>query len=204
MHSLILISILIAPKAELKEISGTVIKITDGDTITVLDSNKKQYKIRMNGIDAPERRQAYGTKSKDALGKFIFKKEVLIKWDHRDKYKRIIGDVYLKNEYINLKMVEDGWAWHFKRYSKSQKMAKAEKEARKKKKGLWADSKEQIPPWDFRKKKDNDSEPAKEVFVTKSGTKYHRESCEHLSNSKIKISLKKAKEEYEPCKTCMP
>jgi micrococcal nuclease len=133
------------------EIRGKVVKIADGDTITVLDADKVQHKIRLEGIDAPESKQAFGTKSKQKMSDFVGEKEVVVTWSKKDRYGRILGDVHLGNRHINLEMVQDGLAWHYKEYSKSRELAEAEDLARTGKKGLWAD-KVPIPPWEFRKK----------------------------------------------------
>ncbi len=127
-----------------------VVKVTDGDTITVLDADKVQHKIRLEGIDAPESKQAFGTRSKEHLGDKVAGKEVTVQWEERDRYKRILGDVFIEDRHINREMVKDGFAWHFKRYSKSKELADAETEAREAKRGLWAD-KSPIPPWEFRR-----------------------------------------------------
>jgi len=132
------------------EIRGKVVNIADGDTITVLDVAKVQYKIRLQGIDAPENKQAFGTKSKETLSEKIGEREVVVQWKEKDRYGRILGEVMLGNRHINLEMVQDGMAWHYKLYSKSKELADAEEIARKSKKGLWADT-EPVPPWEFRK-----------------------------------------------------
>lgn len=188
-----------------KPFTGKVVSIADGDTITVL-LDKTQHRIRLAGIDAPESTQAFGTKSKKALADKVFGQEVKIEWKERDKYKRIVGEVYLGDRRICLEMVQEGMAWHYKQYSKDAALAKAETEAKEAKKGLWADA-NPIPPWDFRKGKVAENpNPAKvnEVFVTTSGKKYHRNGCKFLSKSKIPISLEDAKKKYEPCSICNP
>ncbi|MCG3698744.1 thermonuclease family protein [Aliarcobacter butzleri] len=126
-------------------------KVSDGDTITVLTSDKTQYKIRLNDIDAPEKKQAFGNKSKDNLAKYIAGKTVTVQYQKKDKYKRILGTIYYNNIDINLKQVKDGFAWVYKKYSKNQDYYNAEKLARDNKKGLWID-KNPIAPWEFRKK----------------------------------------------------
>ena len=133
------------------EIKGKIVSIADGDTVTVLDAEKVQHKIRLSGIDAPEKGQAFGTKSKERLSEKIGEKEVVVKWKDKDRYGRVLGEIYLGDRHINLEMVQDGLAWHYKQYSKSKELAAAEDDARKTKKGLWAD-KEPVPPWEFRKK----------------------------------------------------
>lgn len=95
-----------------EEIRGKVVSITDGDTITVLDAEKVQHKIRLEGIDAPEKGQAFGTKSKEKLSELVGEKEVAVRWEKKDRYGRILGDVHLDDRLINLEMVQDGLAWH--------------------------------------------------------------------------------------------
>src|ERR1700677_2605684 len=112
-----------------KPFTGKVVSIADGDTITVL-LDKTQHRIRLAGIDAPESGQAYGTKSKKILGDKVFGQEVKIEWKERDKYKRIVGEVYLGDRRICLEMVAEGYAWHYLHYSKDPALAKAEKEAK--------------------------------------------------------------------------
>ncbi len=136
------------------EIHGNVVGITDGDTITVLDSAKVQHKIRLQGIDAPEKKQAFGTKSKEWMSEHVGGEDVVVLWKEKDRYGRILGDVMLDNRHINLEMVQNGMAWHYTQYSKSKALADAEDKARKAKTGLWVD-KEPIPPWEFRKNAKN-------------------------------------------------
>ncbi|RBQ30646.1 nuclease [Arcobacter sp. FW59] len=133
------------------ELIGKVVKVSDGDTITILTSDKTQYKIRLNDIDAPEKKQAFGNKSKDNLAKYIAGKTVTVQYKTKDKYKRILGTIYYNNIDINLQQVKDGYAWVYKKYSKNQDYYNAEKLARENKKGLWND-KSPIAPWEFRKK----------------------------------------------------
>lgn len=133
------------------ELIGKVVKVSDGDTITILTSDKTQYKIRLNDIDAPEKKQAFGNKSKDNLAKYIAGKTVKVEYKTKDKYKRILGTIYYNNIDINLQQVKDGYAWVYKKYSKNQDYYNAEKVARENKKGLWID-KSPLEPWEFRKK----------------------------------------------------
>ncbi|MCT7551957.1 thermonuclease family protein [Aliarcobacter butzleri] len=133
------------------ELIGKVVKVSDGDTITILTSDKTQYKIRLNDIDAPEKKQAFGNKSKDNLAKYIAGKTVKVEYKSTDKYKRILGTIYYNNTDINLQQVKDGFAWVYKKYSKNQDYYNSEKLARENKKGLWID-KIPLEPWEFRKK----------------------------------------------------
>ena len=133
-------------------IQGKVVRVSDGDTITILDSANVQSKIRLNRIDAPEKSQAYGNASKNHLSNLVAGKAVKVEWDKKDKYGRVLGDVSIDGVNVNLKMVQDGLAWHFKRFDNTPTYAQAEEEARAKKIGLWKDP-NPIPPWEFRKGK---------------------------------------------------
>jgi len=126
-------------------INGKVVGVADGDTVTVLDSAKVQYKIRLTGIDAPEKAQPYGQVSKKSLSDLVFNKDVEISWEKRDRYQRILGKVLLDKQDICLEQVKRGMAWHYKQYQRDQSQEDrtsydlAEKKAREAKIGLWAD-----------------------------------------------------------------
>jgi len=97
------------------EFTGKVVGISDGDTITVLRNDVggvARMKVRLAGIDAPESKQAHGSKAKLALSRKIHGKTVRVVHSKRDRYGRILGDVYLSGEWINLAMVSSGYAWH--------------------------------------------------------------------------------------------
>ena len=117
---------LLASVASADVLRGKVVKVTDGDTVTVLDADKIQHKIRLNGIDAPESKQAFGTKSRQHLAEMIHEKTVRVEWTKRDRYGRILGEVFCDNQPVNLLMVRDGMPWHFKRYDTSKGLVGAE------------------------------------------------------------------------------
>lgn len=127
-------------------ISGQVIKISDGDTITILTQQREQVKVRLYGIDAPEKKQPYGQKSKQFLSNLIAGRSVEIQEKGKDRYKRVLGIVYLDGQDINEQMVLNGYAWAYVKYSKIY--AKQELKARSQNLGLWRDK--PIPPWVFR------------------------------------------------------
>lgn len=135
-------------------IEGTVIGITDGDTITVLSADKKQHEVRLASIDAPEKSQAFGSRSKQHLSDLVFGKQVIVTWK-KTSYERVVGRVTVNGLDANLVQVKDGMAWHYKAYQNEQsalgrdEYAKAEIAAREKHLGLWSDP-NAIPPWDFR------------------------------------------------------
>ena len=138
-------------------LNGTVVGISDGDTITVLDKLSKEHKVRLMGIDAPEKPQAFGNKAKQTLLNYIYKKEVSVEYKKLDKYKRIVGKVTLDGKDICLKMIVDGMAWHYTEYDKEQSKTdrdlyrEAEATAKEMKIGLWA-AKQLVSPWIFRNK----------------------------------------------------
>ena len=140
------------PDAKPHELIGKVVHIADGDTLTVLDADKVQHKIRLAGIDAPEKSQAFGTKAKEALAEKVHEKTVRVVWKEKDRYGRIVGEIHLGDRHINLEMVHDGWAWWYRTYApKSKALEQAEADAKKEKRGLWRD-KDPEPPWEFRKR----------------------------------------------------
>jgi len=140
-----------------EELIGKVIKVSDGDTITVLDSNNQKHKIRLKGIDAPESQQVYGDISTQSLSKLVYDKEVLVTWDKKDKYYRILGKVIVDGRDVNYEQLKKGLAWYYKQYEKDlsdedkQRYSEAEEWARNYPEGLWADS-NSIPPWEYRRK----------------------------------------------------
>ncbi|MBI1324379.1 micrococcal nuclease [bacterium] len=132
------------------EIEGKVVAITDGDTITVL-VNQEQVKVRLDGIDAPERSQAFGTQAREKLAELAFGKTVKVVTHGKDRYGRTIGTVFAEGRSANLEMVRAGLAWHYVEYPKDTELADAEAKARAEKRGLWAD-KSPVAPWEFRKR----------------------------------------------------
>ena len=132
--------------------TGTVVKIIDGDTFDLLTQEKNTIRVRMNGIDCPERKQDFYKVSKDALAGYIFQKEIRIIVTGRDRNIRTLAIVFCNGENINLVMIRNGYAWHYKKYSFDTAFANAEKKACIDKKGLWKMN-NPVPPWEFRKRK---------------------------------------------------
>ena len=137
-------------------LSGKVVGVSDGDTITVVDANRAQSRVRLAGIDAPERGQAFGQRSRQHLARLCFGREVLVEWNKRDRWGRLIGKVLVDGKDVGLLQVEAGLAWHYKDFQGEQTpadralYAEAEERAREKGVGLWID-KAPIPPWTHRK-----------------------------------------------------
>jgi len=148
-------------------LTGTVVGVADGDTITVLDANHQQHKVRLGGIDAPEKAQPFGQRSKQSMSSLAFGKEVAVQWNKHDRYRRVIGKVMVadpncrltqcpKTLDAGLAQITVGLAWWYEKYSREQapedaeRYSFAEHEARAKRAGLWAD-RNPVPPWDWRK-----------------------------------------------------
>lgn len=129
-----------------------VISITDGDTFKGLTKEEKiEIKYRIYGIDAPEKKQDFGAKSKDYLAELIAGKTVGIKTDSQDGYGRYIVWVYTPDgKDVSAEMLKAGMAWHYKEYDSSELYETLEIKAKKKKTGLWVD-KAPVAPWDFRR-----------------------------------------------------
>ena len=134
-------------------LTGTVIAITDGDTIKILTPAKRQIKVRLAEIDTPEKRQPYGKRAKQVLSDKIYRKQVAVVKVAIDRYKRLVGKVYLGNRYINAEMVADGAAWVYRKYSKDPWLLELERQAREEGRGLWALQEDQrVAPWEWRRR----------------------------------------------------
>ncbi len=131
--------------------TGKVIKIKDGDSIVLLDSLNREIEIRLAFIDAPERGQDFGTKSKSYLSDLIYKKNVQYKViEATDRYGRIIGEIILNDTIIiNKEMIAAGMAWHYDQFPGGFFYEQLERKARKADLGLWSQP-SPTPPWEFR------------------------------------------------------
>jgi endonuclease YncB( thermonuclease family) len=176
------------------DIIGKVVAVTDGDTIKVLDDNKVQHKIRLTGIDAPEKAQPFGNASRKHLATMLADKEVRVETTKNDRYGRVLGKVWVqprdcpscgKTLNANHAQILSGMAWWYQDYAKDQsaedqgRYESAVVEARKRKLGLWSEP-NPIPPWAWRRGQ-RDSSKSKAVADTQCGSKrYCREmtSCE--------------------------
>lgn len=149
---------LVAALAQSGEVSGRVIRVADGDTLTVLDAQLVQHKVRLQGVDAPEKAQPFGQRSKARLASQVFGRVVTVQYDKRDKYGRIVGKVLLGGHDVNLGQVAAGQAWHYKEYQQEQleddrhAYAAAEGSAQVARLGLWSEV-APIAPWEFRRSK---------------------------------------------------
>lgn len=131
------------------QLKGKVVSISDGDTFTLLVDNE-ELRIRLHGIDCPEKGQDFSEVAKKFLSDYIFNKVVTVRRMDVDRYGRTIGMVVtVDGVNVNEKLLEAGLAWHYKKYDKNDAWAKLETSARVNKKGLWA-QKNPIPPWEWR------------------------------------------------------
>ena len=151
MKKILLIFLLFGTLSFGEMLVGKVIKVYDGDTITMLVDGKKE-KIRFYGVDAPEIKQSYGIQSRDFIRSKIMSKEVKVKVINTDKYGRKIGKIYYKNKnYLNLESVKFGYSWWYKYYAPNEKDLKtAQEQAKRCKIGLWKE-KNPINPYKYRK-----------------------------------------------------
>lgn len=136
-------------------LTGRVVGIADGDTLTVLDASNQQHKIRLSSIDAPEKNQPFGQVSKQSLSDQVFDRQISIETNKVDRYGREIGKVLIGGVDANLEQVKQGLAWHYKKYQDEQPLEdrlnyqQAEEAARKSRIGLWSVA-DPIPPWEWR------------------------------------------------------
>lgn len=135
--------------------SGRVVGVSDGDTITVLAAGNKRLKVRLAGIDAPEKKQPFGQRSKANLALMVFGREVDLDCGKRDRYKRELCVVLHDDVDVNLEQVRAGLAWWYRQYAREQSparreaYARAEQEAQEGRLGLWRDE-DPVPPWEWR------------------------------------------------------
>lgn len=146
----IVAALLVQSGASAAVLRGKVIGVSDGDTLSVL-SGQTSYKVRLAGIDAPEKAQPFGDKAKRFLSHLCFGKKVTVEEAGRDRYGRMIGAVRLWNgKSINRELVRSGYAWHYRKFSNDADLTRLETDAKTKKRGLWRDP-EPVAPWVFRR-----------------------------------------------------
>ncbi len=142
--------------AAAQPLSGRVVGVSDGDTLTVLDASKRTHKIRLLGIDSPEKKQPFGERAKQSLSDLVYNKQVTVEGSKQDRYGRDLGKIVLDGQDINLEQIRRGMAWHYKQYARDQSpadraaYAEAEATARSQRIGLWQDA-QPVPPWSFRR-----------------------------------------------------
>ena len=130
------------------ELTGEVVRIADGDTFTLLVDGNEQVRIRLHGIDAPERSQPYSRVATEFLGEQL-KGNVVVKVTDTDRYGRKVGIVMVDGRNVNEEMIRAGYAWHYKKYDSNPEWERLENEARAARRGLWQE-RGATPPWVYR------------------------------------------------------
>jgi endonuclease YncB( thermonuclease family) len=165
-HLLTVVLLFLAPAVQAETLVGRVVGVADGDTVTVLDANLEQHKIRLQGIDAPEKAQPFAQRSKENLSRLVFDKDVRVEWSKRDRYRRIIGKVWVQPVScptcamtldVGHAQITVGLAWWYRKYAGEQSPEDrgayefSEQEARAKRVGLWSHP-DPVPPWEWRRR----------------------------------------------------
>ena len=139
----------VAPHVDL---AGRVVRVADGDTVTVLDRRNTQHKVRLYGIDSPERDQPYGKAAKNALQRLIDNRPVEVVVVAKDSYGRTVGTLYRDGVNLNEAMVAAGYAWWYQHFAPNERrLEEAEQRARAQRVGLWAEPRP-VAPWDWRRR----------------------------------------------------
>jgi endonuclease YncB( thermonuclease family) len=149
--------VLIGVPARADWVMGRVVAITDGDTLTILTTDRVQHRVRLAGIDTPEKRQPFGQVAKNHLSSLVDGQTVKVNYYKRDRYGRIVGKVLADGADAGLRQIEAGLAWHYKQYQNDQdaldraRYATAEIEARAARRRLWSlPEAQRVPPWEWR------------------------------------------------------
>lgn len=204
-------------------------RVLDGDTLRLQDESGTVFTVSLDGVDAPESSQPFGSDATNFLRQQTIGKNLEVKIVGKDRNQLPVGLLYNQNgDLINLLMLQKGWAWHYKQNNKSDELSRAEAVAKAARVGLWSQSK-RIAPWDYRNgvrvETENPVNSASTrtensrngvgvnarrstmtdriVYITEYGSKYHRDDCRSLRTSKQPIPLSRAGA-YEACKICNP
>ena len=136
-------------------LAGRVVGVSDGDTVTLLTAENRQFKIRLSGIDAPEKKQPFGAHAKETLSRQLFGQAVTVEWTKTDRYGRIVGKIEVDGFDANLEQIREGSAWVYTQYLREipledrKRYLDAERQAKSARRGLWRDN-DPEPPWQWR------------------------------------------------------
>jgi endonuclease YncB( thermonuclease family) len=205
--------ILLVCSIHAQTITGKVVGVADGDTITVLEGTT-QYKIRLYGIDTPERGQDFGKRAKQFTSGMVFGKQVRVDQKDMDRYGRVVGMVYAGGTCVNEEIIKAGMAWVYDYYCKDsvcREWVDLEAQARTAKVGLWSHP-DPIPPWDYRRGDRSSSQSKAVVSGPYHGNKrsrvFHQSSCKHFNCKNCVIGFKTREAAIEagfrPCGGCKP
>ncbi len=201
------------PSAHGQTITGKVVGVSDGDTINVLQ-DRTQYKIRLYGIDTPERGQDFGNRAKQFTSNMVFGKQVRVVQKDKDKYGRVVGMVFVGGTCVNQEIVKAGMAWVYDYYCKDSVCPDwklFEKQAQEARIGLWSHP-DPIPPWDYRRDAKSSSQAKALAAAPYHGNKrskvFHQSSCKdyNCKNCVIGFKTREAaiKAGFRPCGGCRP
>lgn len=189
--------------------SGKVVGVSDGDTIKVIH-NGTQEKIRLYGIDCPEKGQPFGQKAREFTAGIVAGKTVEVKPSAIDKYGRTVAWIYADGKCVNKELLKAGMAWHYKKYSTESNLADLEAHAKMRRIGLWGDP-DQTAPWEFRHRPEPKKLIAEAGIIYHGNTnsyKFHRPGCRHYGCRNCTAIFKSREEAisagYSPCKICKP
>lgn len=138
------------PPALAAELEGRVVAIVDGDTLDILTRDRNTVRVRLAEIDAPERRQPFGTRAREALSALAFGKDARVEIVDRDRWGRAVGLVYVEGLEVNTELVRQGFAWVFRKYRHRPALLELEADAKAHRRGLWGDP-APVPPWEWRR-----------------------------------------------------
>lgn len=211
MKYIILLFLFLSLNLNSQTLTGKLVRVSDGDTVVLLDSTNTQHKIRLDGIDCPEKGQDYGAKATEFVREITKNRTIKVGVKGKDRYSRILGILYADDINVNEELLRNGLAWHYKSYNKSKEYAEMEVKAKKSKLNIWS-MPNAIAPWDWRKgtRVSEVVEVEGEVFYICNGPNayaYHTsESCRGLnrcSTTLQKINKAQTKEKKRrPCKMC--
>ncbi|WP_419581433.1 thermonuclease family protein [Stieleria magnilauensis] len=216
-NSILFIALLVcgcpAPTTPLPGNVGTVSRVMDGDTVKLTQAGGTELTIRLEGIDAPEKAQRFGSESTQWLADATEGEAVRVVASGNDRYGRTLAHLYVGDRWLNRELVASGLAWHYVKYNQDTRLATAQNEARANRLGIWQDAR-RVAPWDYRNGQRIETalpanvastrESDAVVYVTGSGTKYHREGCRYLGENGKPIPVSRVTSAYEPCKVCKP
>lgn len=205
-------ALLLALPALAETFTGRVVGVTDGDTVTVLrqtPQGPRPAKIRLYGVDAPESRQAFGARAKQYTSAQAFGKTAQVDVRDTDRYGRLVAVVTVGGRSVNAELVRAGLAWWYRKYApQDSELERIETDARRDRRGLWADA-TPVPPWEWRRRAAPAPTPSSgqtgAVYVTRTGTAYHRAGCVHAARATGTVSrADAARRGLTPCRMCRP
>jgi endonuclease YncB( thermonuclease family) len=180
--SLALVLIVLLPGAvTAQDFAGVVIKVADGDSLTVLTPEKREIEVRLADIDAPERGQPFANQARQALRDLALQKYVVVRFNDTDTYGRIVGRLYVGNIDISAEMIRRGLAWVYRFYARDSGLLELEDQARTARRGLWAASEAPVPPWEWRRGNQSPTQILPEVPPADFSCQTQKSACRQMT-----------------------